>query len=81
MATGTRNGTTFTLTLTDDEAATLDGLDALDENGLLGYIMLWISEKTPYVLKQRFDVLLPAEKAIILSTMASATLASKGRRP
>ncbi len=75
MAQLTRIGQTGTLTLTDDEVDTLDGLEQRgDGTALQDYITSWLASKAQLVLTERFATLTPAQRAVIHATLRTATL-------
>lgn len=80
MATLTRTNTILTVTLTADEAVTLQGLEELEDTALAEYLTLWLDSKAPVVAHRRLQALSPADKAAVMSTMTKAPLApTRGR--
>lgn len=80
MATLIRTGNTLTVTLTDDEAGTLQGLEELEDTALAEYLTLWLASKAPMVAHRRLQALSPTDKAAVMATLTKDPLApTRGR--
>jgi len=80
MASLIRAGNTLTVTLTADEAATVQGLEELEDTALAEYLTLWLASKAPVVAHRRLQALSPADKATVMAVLTKTSLTpTRGR--